>query len=101
MSEKSKLIKNREMVQRVQKRLADEGRAHSLVEVKHFIDAFIGEAAIAVTRDNAEVALGDLGRLILKHVNERTGRNPGTGESIHIPEHKRLAFKVSSRYNHI
>lgn len=98
MSEKAKLIKNREIVQRVQKCLAEEGRAYSLLDVRHFIDAFIGEVAIAVIIDNAQVALGDLGRLTTKHVAARAGRNPSTGELINIPEHNRLVLKVSARY---
>lgn len=101
MSNKLQLIKSREMVRRVQGRLLEEGRNYSLIEVKQFMDAYMGEIAVAVTSGGAEVALGDMGRLRVKHVEARTGRNPSTGKPMNISAHDRLAFKVSSRYSRI
>ncbi len=43
--------------------------------------------------DGMRVELRGFGSFFLKEREERMGRNPRTGESVHIPKHKVLAFR--------
>lgn len=44
-----------------------------------------------------EIQIPSIGKLKLKTLSKREGRNPKTGESISIPERNRVAFKASSK----
>lgn len=43
-----------------------------------------------------EVSLPGVGKLAVKQVGERPGRNPATGETIVVAARKKVVFKVSS-----
>lgn len=47
--------------------------------------------------DNKEVAIPNFGTFKVTQRAEREGRNPATGETIHIEASKTVTFKVSSR----
>lgn len=63
------------------------------------VDALIStiQTEIAASLRRGEVfAIGDIGRFSVKHKKARPGRNPATGELLHIPAHNSVAFKASS-----
>lgn len=43
---------------------------------------------------NGEITLPGIGKLAVKETKAREGRNPNTGEAIHIPAKKHIRFKA-------
>lgn len=43
---------------------------------------------------NGEITLPGIGKLAVKEAKAREGRNPNTGEAIHIPAKKHIRFKA-------
>ncbi|WP_352431561.1 HU family DNA-binding protein [Pyrinomonas sp.] len=75
--------------------------------VNHFADkfemkradvkSFFQELADLATREvkrNGEFVLPGFGKLVLSHRKAREGRNPQTGEPIHIPAKTTLKFRI-------
>lgn len=62
--------------------------AQSYVET--LVDLLYSEA-----KANGEVTLPGVGKLQKKHRNARMGRNPATGEQIHIPAKTVVKFRVA------
>lgn len=56
------------------------------------VDA-IGPAIAAIVSSGGTVDLRGLGRFKPKHMAERTGRNPATGETIQIAARDTIGFK--------
>lgn len=52
-------------------------------------------AALAYKHARNTFTLPGIGKLVLQNRKARTGRNPATGEPIHIPARKVLKFRVS------
>lgn len=46
-------------------------------------------------REKGELMLPGLGKLVKQHRNARMGRNPATGEQIHIPAKTVVKFRVN------
>lgn len=59
------------------------------------LQAFIETMQEALVNEG-RIVLPNLGTLVVESRNERTGRNPRTGETITIPERKVIKFKMSS-----
>jgi DNA-binding protein HU-beta len=57
-------------------------------------EAFVA-MAITQVKDNGEFPLPGLGKLVRKERAARMGRNPMTGESIHIPAKTVVKFRVA------
>ncbi|MCX7835336.1 MAG: integration host factor subunit beta [bacterium] len=64
------------------------------IEVATVIDSFIAEIREAIANGN-EVELRGLGTFTLREKKARIGKNPRTGETIHVPEKKVPAFRIS------
>jgi len=54
-------------------------------ECGRVLDALAGVAMYELQTAGGEVPLPGLGRLVSEHVAAREGRNPATGEPLHIP----------------
>ncbi len=65
-------------------------------EVTEFMDAMV-EMAYSVTKKEGEFTIPGLGKLQKKHRNAREGRNPATGESIHIAAKTVVKFRVAKQ----
>lgn len=63
-------------------------------EVKAVLDAFTA-ITIRELQAEGEALLPTLGKLKVKHRNERRGRNPRTGESLIIPAKDVVRFSAS------
>ena len=63
-------------------------------EVSEFLDLIV-ETAYAEAKKNGEFGLPGLGKLQKKERAARMGRNPATGESIHIPAKTVVKFRMS------
>ncbi len=63
-------------------------------EVAELVDGLV-EVAYRETKSNGEFTLPGLGKMVKKHRDARTGRNPATGESIQIPAKTVLKFRVA------
>lgn len=55
----------------------------SKAEIECLLDG-LAEVVHSQLREGHEVTLPGLGKLAVKHREERTGRNPATGETMHI-----------------
>ncbi len=62
-------------------------------EVTEFMDALV-DMAYTVTKKEGEFTIPGLGKLLKKHRDARMGRNPATGESIHIAAKTVIKFRV-------
>jgi len=51
--------------------------------------------AYSETKKNGEFTLPGFGKLVLQNRKARMGRNPATGEEIHIPAKKVVKFRVA------
>ena len=61
-------------------------------QVGNFLDEF---ASLAYAEAKNGFALPGIGKLVLVNRNARMGRNPATGEQIHIPAKTVVKFRVS------
>lgn len=62
--------------------------------VKHVLNVTLDVAGETLA-EGIELGLRGFGRFTTKHVAERTGRNPATGEPMHIPGYRKIAFTPS------
>jgi len=67
---------------------------HTKKEVAAFMDALV-ELAYKETKESGEFTLPGVGKLVKKHRAARMGRNPATGEQIHIPAKTVVKFRVA------
>ena len=66
-------------------------------EAERAFTMVIGAVQDAIQKDDVdEVALCGLGKLIKKSREAKEARNPKTGESVVVPAHNSLAFKIST-----
>ncbi|MFH1597757.1 MAG: HU family DNA-binding protein [Patescibacteria group bacterium] len=63
-------------------------------EVVEFVELFVN-TAYEQAKENGEFTIPGLGKLVKKHRNAREGRNPATGEQIHIPAKTVVKFRVA------
>lgn len=78
----------------IAKQLRDNDIGTSILENEKIIKGAIEKIKDALV-DGDEVSLYGLGTFSVRDVEERTGRNPQTGEEITIPAHKSPKFKFS------
>ncbi len=62
-----------------------------------YVDAFRDTLAEALLKDGA-VRLKNFMSVELVDVPEREGRNPRTGETLTIPDHKRVKVKINDNF---
>ena len=60
-------------------------------ESKEFI-----ESMLSILMTHGEVKITGLGIFRMKDTKPRIGRNPRTGEAVHIPARKRISFSPST-----
>lgn len=63
-------------------------------DVKNFLDVMT-EMAYKEVKKNGEFSLSGLGKLVRVDRKAREGRNPATGETIHIPAKTVVKFRVA------
>lgn len=59
------------------------------------LNAVLGAIADNLTEGDKDIAIPDFGHFAVKHVPERKGKNPQTGEPITIKAHDKITFKAS------
>lgn len=75
--------------------LIDDISLHTDLSKRHaeqVVNALLGAITLAM-RNGEDVTLQGFGTFSLKTRQARTGRNPQTGEAIHIPASQYVAFK--------
>ena len=60
-----------------------------------YVNAILGVMADNLCEGDHEIAIPDFGRFCVKHVAERQGVNPATGEKITIEALDKVVFKAS------
>jgi DNA-binding protein HU-beta len=70
------------------------------VEAEKIIDMFTS-SAIGVISEGEEISLIGFGKFFISKVDKRTGRNPQTGEAVHIKAYNQPRFKVSQKMKDI
>lgn len=63
-------------------------------DVEHVLKT-AGDVIGAALVEEGEAVLPGLGKLVTQQKDARDARNPKTGETIHVPAHKAVKFKVS------
>ena len=63
-------------------------------DVKDFMDKF-ADLAYSEVRGSGEFTIPGIGKMVKKNRKARMGRNPATGESIHIPAKTVVKFRLS------
>lgn len=71
-------------------KLAERNPNLYLRDIENIVETFFNEIIEALVEDN-RVELRGFGAFSVKHRDERIGRNPKTGEKVHV-EAKRLPF---------
>ncbi len=66
----------------------------SKIDVKDFMDKF-AELAYSEVRGVGEFTIPGIGKMVKKNRKARMGRNPATGESIHIAAKTVVKFRLS------
>ena len=61
-------------------------------DVEHVLKT-AGDVITAVLLESGEAILPGLGKLVTQQKAARTGRNPATGETLHVPAHKAVKFR--------
>lgn len=59
------------------------------------VNCLLGIIADNLCEGDHELAIPDFGRFYVKHVPQRQGINPATGEKITIEAHDKVTFKAS------
>ncbi len=59
------------------------------------VNLVLGAIADNLTEGDGEISVIDFGRFFIKHVPERQGVNPASGEKIVIEAHDKVMFKAS------
>lgn len=67
---------------------------HTKKEVAAFMEAVV-ETAYKQAKENGEFTIPGLGKLVKIDRQARMGRNPATGEQIHIPAKTVLKFRIA------
>lgn len=67
----------------------------SKVQAAKYVNTMLGIIADNLCEGDHEVAIPDFGRFFIKHMAERKGVNPATGEEITIEARDKVAFKAS------
>ena len=83
-------MKRKELIDEVAKRAEV-----SKTDAAKYLNAVLGAIADNLTEGDNEIALPDFGRFFVKHVAERQGQNPQTGEKITIEARDKIVFKAS------
>jgi DNA-binding protein HU-beta len=75
--------------------MAKKAATPTTVTLKHLAAALSEEHELS--KKQTEAILGDLVSRVTKHLKkgERMGRNPATGEAIHIKASKKVAFRAA------
>lgn len=66
------------------------------IEAKKIIDMFTN-STIGAIRESKEVSLVGFGKFSISRIDERTGRNPQTGEAVQIKAYNQPRFKVGQK----
>lgn len=66
-------------------------------QANNALDILINSIEIAVANDD-EVLLANFGKFTKQQRAARTGRNPMTGDKIHIPPHNAVVFKPGRHF---
>ena len=64
-------------------------------DASKFFNALMGVMADNIVEGDGEISIPDFGRFSIKHVAERQGVNPATGEKITIAARDKVVFKAS------
>ena len=59
------------------------------------LNAVLGTIADNLTEGDHDIAIPDFGHFAVRHVAERKGKNPQTGEAITIGARDKIVFKAS------
>lgn len=72
-----------------------QGKAPGLTQtdINNVLD-HLACTAQAELAQNGEITLPGIGKLVVKEAKAREGRNPNTGEALHIPAKKHIRFKA-------
>jgi len=72
-----------------------QGKEPSLTQtVINIVLDHLADIAQAELAQHGEIVLPGIGKLVVKEAKAREGRNPNTGEAIHIPAKKHIRFKA-------
>lgn len=67
----------------------------SKANASKYVNTLLGLIADNLCEGDGEMAIPDFGRFFVKHVGERSGVNPSTGEKITIEARDKVVFKAS------
>ena len=74
-------------------KVLSEKTGESKVKATAFLETFIETVSTSLA-NGEDVTITGFGKFKVRHVEERNGRNPQTGEAIKIPAKKSPAFKA-------
>ena len=89
-----------QLIAKIQEHLEDGGVSVTKTQVQAVLRG-LGLVVLEELEDGQDVSLPDIGTLKLVHRAARTGRNPQTGASLHIPERYSVRLTPSKRVNEI
>lgn len=70
-------------------------------DIKPVVEAFIDEILSVMSEQDNKIEIRGFGTFMVKHRKPKVGRNPRTGEVVHIPESESPVFKFSREANEI
>ncbi len=79
---------------------ANHGNTYSAAQLERLLFSLCGVMASELF-EGGEVSLPRFGKLTAVHSKARDGRNPKTGERLHIPARLRVMFKPSKAFREL
>lgn len=76
------------------------GTAYSAAQLERLLSSLCGVVSSELFQ-GGEVSLPRFGKLTAVHSKARDGRNPKTGEKVHIPARLRVVFKPSKTFKEL
>lgn len=86
-------MKKQDLIAKTAAETKEHGRPLTQADMEVALDALC-KVASAELLDGGEVSLPGLGKLKVKEVAARQGRNPRTGESIALPASRKVVFSM-------
>lgn len=93
-------MKKAELIKKWHEKIAENGINYSAARLEMLLESLC-DTLSAELFEGGEVSLPGMGKLSAVHTKARDGRNPKTGEKLHIPVRMRVTFKPSKAFREL
>lgn len=80
--------------------ISRRGLCETKIKAEEIVELIFNEIKNAV-KDGKKVSIAGFGIFIKKQMNARKARNPRTGETVTVPKHGKVRFKISENFKNL